>query len=219
MLGRTSDAFQCGLEDSESAGGLAQVVGDAVRDVVRLEIEPRLDDFRRFVDRRIAELSAEVHGAVQLVDYSETNLSGQLGSIHEQIAKMVGMPQAETRTTGMELEAVIDSTESAANQIMEAAEAISTALNTAPGDPAALRTIAENVEKIFEACAFQDLAGQRVRRAIQHLQHAEHVLGALIDPSSEGKTEPVLPPTPTVFSTGHDLEQSEIDRLLNEVGF
>jgi hypothetical protein len=37
--------------------------GGTLEDVVRAEI----DDLRRFVDRRIAELSMEIHATVQLV--------------------------------------------------------------------------------------------------------------------------------------------------------
>ena len=54
-----------------------------LRDAIRSEIAPLFDDMHRFVDRRIAELSAEVHATVQLVDYSENNLSGQLARIHD----------------------------------------------------------------------------------------------------------------------------------------
>jgi chemotaxis protein CheZ len=202
------------MPSADTASSIPEAWLQAVRDAVRLEIEPRFDDLHRFVDRRIAEVSAEVHGAVQLVDYSESNLSGQLGMIHEQIARMVSLPSEETRTSGVELEAVIQATEAAANQIMEAAEAISDFVRVGANNPDALRAIAGKVESIFEACSFQDLTGQRVRRAIQHLQHVEEVLAVLADPAKPPPIEPLGPPQPTVVSDGHDMGQSEIDRLL-----
>ena len=52
-----------------------------------------------------------MHATVQLVDYSEENLSGQLGKIHEQIASLVAIPAASTRNSGLELEAVAVATD------------------------------------------------------------------------------------------------------------
>ncbi len=95
-----------------------------VCDRLRAEFAPLFEDLRRFVDRRIAELSAEVHGTAQLLDFSDTNLSGQLSHIHEQIARVVAMPAQASRNSGLELEAVVQATETAANQIMAAVEVI-----------------------------------------------------------------------------------------------
>ncbi len=176
-----------------------QDLGELVRASVRAEIE----DFRRFVDRRISELSMEIHATVQLVDYSETNLSAKLASIHEQIAHVVAPPVSATYNSGLELEAVVQATENAANQIMEAAEAISSWLQ-AGGDPAALPAVTQQVNAIFEACTFQDLTGQRIRRAIEHLQQVETMLSGMMGdtPASEHDA-PAVP----------DLGQSEIDNM------
>jgi chemotaxis protein CheZ len=127
-----------------------------VRDSVRAELAPMFDDLRRFVDRRIAELSAEVHGIAQLLDFSETNLSGQLSRIHNQIASVVSLPVQASRNSGLELEAVVQATETADNQIMEAAEVIGDWVHSDRRDPADLAIVAEKVNAIFEACTFQD---------------------------------------------------------------
>ena len=140
-----------------------------LEELVRTAVRAELDDLRRFVDRRIAESSMEIHATVQLVDFSETNLSARLAGIHDQIAEVLAPPVAATHNSGVELEAVVQATENAANQIMEAAEAIGNWLQ-AGGDPAALPAVTRQVNAIFEACTFQDLTGQRVRRAIEHLQ-------------------------------------------------
>ena len=50
-------------------------IGQRIHESVNAEIAPLFEDLRRFTDRRIAELSAEIHATVQLVDYSESNLS------------------------------------------------------------------------------------------------------------------------------------------------
>ncbi|HEY4044254.1 MAG TPA: hypothetical protein VGM32_20740 [Rhodopila sp.] len=60
----------------------------------------------------------------------------------------------------MELEAVVQATEAAANWIMEAAEAIGDWLRVGNTDPASLEAVKEKVNAIFEACSFQDVTGQ-----------------------------------------------------------
>jgi chemotaxis protein CheZ len=178
---------------------------EVVRASVRAELGVLFDDLHRFVDRRISELSMEIHATVQLVDFSETNLSAQLARIHEQIGSVVAMPVAAAHNSGLELEAVVQATESAANQIMEAAEAIGGWLQSG-GDPAALQAVTQQVNAIFEACTFQDLTGQRVRRAIEHLQHVETMLSGLMKqaPAEQGDARPPVEP---------DMAQSEVDQL------
>lgn len=178
-------------------------MSDTLEELVRTAVRTELDDFRRFVDRRIAELSAEIHATVQLVDYSEINLSAKLVGIHEQIASIVAAPVAATHNSGIELETVVQATENAANQIMEAAEAISGWLQ-AGGDPAALAAVTQQVNAIFEACTFQDLTGQRIRRAIEHLQQVETMLSTMVHDA------PVEPPDAPLAP---DLGQNDIDGM------
>lgn len=189
----------------DSSGG----PDERLRTAIRAEIAPLFDDMHRFVDRRIAELSAEVHATVQLVDYSENNLSGQLARIHDQIATMVAMPAAATRNSGIELEAVVQATESAANRIMEAAEAIGDWLRDGKRDPESLEAVAEKVNTIFEACTFQDVTGQRIRRAIEHLQQVETMLTDLMPEDAVS----VPPEQVTAAAINPDLVQDDVDRL------
>jgi chemotaxis protein CheZ len=188
------------------------VPAPVLRAAIREELAPFFADLRCFMDRRISELSAEVHGATQLLGYSEDNLSGQLVRLHEQVARMLAVPSGATRNSGMELEAVVQTTEAAANQIMEAAEAISDCVRHAIPDREAMAAINAKIDAIFEACAFQDLTGQRVRRAIEHLQHVESALTGMIAPP--GEAPPLFQPqAPTVVSTGADQSQADIDAM------
>jgi hypothetical protein len=190
---------------SESQEGL----GELVRAAVRAELGTAMEELRRFVDRRIAELSVEVHGATQLLDFSEANLSGQLARIQQEIGRVVAAPALATRTSGLELETVVQATEQAANQIMEAAEAIGTWIE-GQGDPATVEAISQRLNAIFEACTFQDLTGQRIRRAIEHLERVETMLGGLAAPDAAAEAPPNAPPEPAL---NPDLGQNEVDRL------
>ncbi|MFO1023962.1 MAG: hypothetical protein U1E70_02160 [Acetobacteraceae bacterium] len=171
-------------------------------------VRAEMAELRRFVDRRIAELSAEVHATTQLMDFSENTLSGQLKTIHEQVASIVAAPNGMHRNGGLELEAVVQATEAAANRIMEAAEAIAAWLQDGARDAESIAAATEKVNAIFEACSFQDVTGQRIRRAIQHLQQVEEMLGDL-------STEPETPEELPAASTGAppELSQDAVDAL------
>jgi len=120
---------------------------------------------------------------------------------------LISVPSMSTRNSGLELEAVVQATETAANRIMEAAETIGGWIREGKNDPEAFFA---KIDTIFEACAFQDVTGQRIRRAIEHLEHVESVLAHMADPNSA-----VLPePRATVESVGTDLNQVDIDSLL-----
>lgn len=172
------------------------------------ELRAELGELRRFIDRRFAELSSEVHGAVQMVDYSESNLAGMLARLQEQIGPLLAAPAAATRNSGLELEAVVQATEGAAHRIMEAAEAIAAWVETG-ADRETMPAVSARIGAIFEACTFQDLTGQRIRRAIRHLETVETMLAGMVPG--------VAPPTPAAepaAEAGADLDQAEIDRLL-----
>jgi chemotaxis protein CheZ len=180
---------------------------DQIQQAVCATIRAEIGELRAFVDRRISELSMEVHATVDLMDFSENNLSGQLKGIREQIANVIAKPAAATRNSGLELEAVVQATEAAANRIMEAAEAIGDWLREGKNDPAALEAVGERVNAIFEACTFQDVTGQRIRRAIQHLQQVETMLTGMVP--ADAAIAPVAP----AAANDPDLMQDAVDSL------
>ncbi len=180
-------------------------------EALRAAMAPSLDELRRFIDRRFAELSTEIHATVQMVDYSEANLTGQLGAMKEQLSAVLALPAASTRNSGVEWEAVVQTTEAAANRIMEAAEAIGDWLGELRADPALRDRISDKVNAIFEACSFQDLTSQRIRRAIDNLHQVEAMLGTIAPPIEVEATEAA---TIVEGAMDPDLMQAEIDRML-----
>ena len=185
----------------------ADQIQQAITAAITVAIRAEMGDLRSFVDRRIAELSAEIHATVDLMDFSENHLSGQLKGIKEQITGLIAMPAAATRNSGLELEAVVQATEAAANRIMEAAEAISDWLRDGSADPASVQAVNEKVNAIFEACSFQDVTGQRIRRAIQHLQQVETMLTDIVP---EGEAASAAAPA---IEDNPDLLQDAVDSM------
>ncbi|WP_198377243.1 hypothetical protein [Neoroseomonas rubea] len=198
------------------ADALPPIAADAVRDA----LAPQFAEMRAFLDRRIAELSAEVAASVQLMGMSEENIAGRIAEVHAQIARLIAIPASGARNSGLELEAVVQATETAADTILEAAEAIQTWLDSGSQDPAGIAALTEKVNEIFQACSFQDLTGQRIRRAIKQLQQVETMLEGLMPggtPADVPKLE-VIGHVETVSpaaAAGPDLAQDDIDRLLN----
>ena len=209
------------------AGGTTGMEGmtgpsDTLRAALRAELGPAMQALHSFVDRRIAELSAELSASVDIADMSEARVTQELARIHDQIGQLVAVPAAATRNSGLELEAVVQATEAAANTIMEAAEAIQDWVASGGRDAEGMAAIAARVNSIFEACSFQDVTGQRIRRAIQHLQQVEQMLetilpaGATLEPPPERQAVQVATARHTVAApSAGDLGQDDIDALLN----
>lgn len=82
-----------------------------------------------------------------------------------------------------ELDAVIEATAGATGTIMDSCEIIS-AKADAIGTPDAA-AIADEVTKIFEACSFQDITGQRITKVVTTLRTIEDKVNNLMDVLSE----------------------------------
>lgn len=77
-----------------------------------------------------------------------------------------------------ELDAVVGATEDATGTILDACEALETLGGTL--DPAVAAQISDAVTKIYEACNFQDVTGQRITKVVKTLQHIEARVGDLL---------------------------------------
>jgi chemotaxis protein CheZ len=127
-----------------------------------------------------------------------------------------------------ELDAVVDGTERAAHQIMDAAETIAKAaksLTTSQtNDDALTREIRDNVQRIFEACNFQDLSGQRIAKVMAMLQFIDERIvrmmeiwgGAEAFKHYDGTppTEPSLLHGPKLAGDSGHVTQDDIDAIL-----
>jgi len=85
--------------------------------------------------------------------------------------------------------------------------------------------ILEQASHIYEACNFQDLAGQRINKAIAALRITEQQMRRLYDLWGGVKEVPPAPSTPDKLVNGPKLEgdnghadQSEIDRIFAVIG-
>jgi chemotaxis protein CheZ len=140
-------------------------------------------------------------------------------SEHELAALRSGAPALRLQ---QELGAAIGGMDEATQKILHATETIDESARALQAslqndyNRGLAQEVLEQAVKIYEACNFQDLAGQRITKAIVALQHIERQ----IDRLSEiwGKVEQV--PAPAKLVNGPKLnrdaghaEQHEIDRM------
>lgn len=172
---------------------------------VATHVSSQLKQLETFVARRFDELSMEVNATSQLVDMAEEGLRRHFLEILE-ILKAINFhgEGSSPANTGVELEAVVQITETAANNIMDAADRIVSCLNA--GDDwrdetsrkKTIETINQNIQDIMMSCNFQDLTGQRIRKAIENLQNVETRLNETLqklglDTSAVGKSPDLAP--------------------------
>lgn len=133
-----------------------------------------------------------------------------------------GIPRA-----GLELDAIVQATEGATNTIMESAESIMSA--DISDIEAYQATVNDAVMKIFEACSFQDITGQRISKVVNTLTHVEERVDSLINilgvmdlegkdnKKAEGdsaKDDDSLLHGPAL--EGEGIKQSVVDDLMND---
>ena len=74
-------------------------------------------------------------------------------------------------TANDELDAVVEHTASATNEILDACEALERLAPTLSGEAA--DTVGAAVTRIYEACSFQDITGQRIGKVVTALKAIE----------------------------------------------
>jgi chemotaxis protein CheZ len=77
-----------------------------------------------------------------------------------------------------ELSAIVGATEHATNEIFEAVEIIESRANEM--DPEAAAPLSDAVTRIYEACGFQDITGQRITKIVKALQDVEAKIDGLL---------------------------------------
>lgn len=97
-----------------------------------------------------------------------TEARSEIADIRPDDIKQDKLPRA-----GKELDAIVQATESATNQIMTAAEKIMSARVTEPD------VVNDACMEIFEACSFQDITGQRISKVVNTLEYIETYLSKL----------------------------------------
>jgi len=135
---------------------------------------------------------------------------GHISSMRREFAALKGGSKGNFATMTDTFDAIVENTEAAGNAILESMEAIgaSVAKLQSVNDPTVASVsdeIVDSTNKVFEACAFQDLTGQRITRVIKSLQFMEDHINRLV--RMWGKDELARMAAELAVQSGPDLLQ------------
>jgi len=119
-----------------------------------------------------------------------------------------------------ELDAIVQHTATATNAILASCETLDQVAEEVSGET--MKQLQEATTRIYEACSFQDITGQRITKVVGTLKTIEAKVGQLI--ATFGESAPAVeaaPAAPTEQSLLNGpqhptvaMDQSDIDRLL-----
>ncbi|MBM3568323.1 MAG: protein phosphatase CheZ [Alphaproteobacteria bacterium] len=192
----------------------------------------RKDIGRQFTIADLASLTEVLVGTMRrFVESIDLKVYRELDSLHTYIRdtkrELAKLSPAEIKhrripRAGEELGAIVRATEEATNTIMGAAE---TLMGADASDAAQFKALVdEQCMKIFEACSFQDITGQRVTKVVSTLSHIEERLNGLAEVLGLGNEE--APPEVDTREgdakllhgpalAGEGVNQSEADALMS----
>jgi chemotaxis protein CheZ len=117
-----------------------------------------------------------------------------------------------------ELDAIVAHTAAATDAILESCETLDRVGTSLSGEAA--QQMQEVTTRIYEACSFQDITGQRITKVVATLKAIDHKVAHIVAAFGEsGRPAPAPLPPQTDLLNGPQLpasamDQSDIDKLL-----
>ncbi len=212
---------------------------DVAKNAIGDRIGRRLEEIRRrhrdaTTPEAVAEIVVEVLGTMHGdISGPEAALLAEVEHIGRTIAaakreiaalrvediKIAFIPSATD-----ELDAIVEATAKATHEILDSCETLESVLAGLQGSDA--EAVQSAVTRIYEACSFQDITGQRITKVVRTLKSIEERIERIVSTFSERlpATDPApvsTPPADAEMSLlngpqlpGNGVDQAEIDRLL-----
>jgi chemotaxis protein CheZ len=121
-----------------------------------------------------------------------------------------------------ELDAIVDHTAQATNEILDCCEVLEQVAGAVGKDHA--EALQGAITRIYEACSFQDITGQRIGKVVSALKAIEARVAAVTGGFADGRAEEQAPPADPATEgrrlaqgpqlPGAGVSQADIDRLL-----
>lgn len=163
-------------------------------------------------------------------------LFGHLNNMRRELASLHKGEEGNFATMADTLDAIVESTETASNTILESMEDIEGVILELRdnGDDSTKKRcdrINDRVNQVFEACSFQDLTGQRITRVVNSLKFVEERVNAIIRMWGKDELsklvedmrrggEPEENPDESLLHgpqrAGVAITQSDVDKLFNQ---
>ena len=183
--------------EQTTPSGEARVAPDAGSTLQHNHILNELKALRDLIEHQAPATAPQIGSDADLMTLGDLNkLKIETDTIHRAISRTMqelaslhfgAFGDAGHGRASRELDAVVDSTERATQQILEAAESIDEAANTLSAtfkhepDQALTSDIRDHVVRIFEACNFQDLSGQRIAKVLATLTFVEDRVARMLE--------------------------------------
>lgn len=111
-----------------------------------------------------------------------------------------------------ELDAIVDHTAHATNEILDCCETLEQMQSELSGEAA--DKLQSAVTRIYEACSFQDITGQRIGKVVTALKSIEARISAIVS-TAVGMPGPEAAPVAAPVAAPHDDKRTEGQKLAN----
>lgn len=140
------------------------------------------------VEAVLASLSGEMSVADLKLYHELQQLARYIAAAKREIAEIEPRDiNARIPEAADELDAVVEHTAEATGTILDAAESVERLVPTLAKD--ASDTVATAVTRIYEACNFQDITGQRITKVVKTLKYIEQKIDALLAAFGDGNAK------------------------------
>ena len=112
-----------------------------------------------------------------------------------------------------ELDAIVDHTAHATNEILDCCETLEQLQSELSGDAA--DKLQNAVTRIYEACSFQDITGQRIGKVVTALKAIETRVSAVVSAASGMPGQEAAPVAAPAAVAQHDDKRTEGQKLAN----
>ncbi|SCA57891.1 Chemotaxis protein [Candidatus Terasakiella magnetica] len=141
----------------------------------------KVEEVVEVVDGLLSTMKGDVTSADMELYNELESLADYIHSAKAEIAQLRPDDVKEKYLTSAsdELDAIVDATADATNNIMDATEMIEEAMGHVEQEIS--DKLMDATTKIYEACSFQDITGQRITKVVSALQHIEEKIDALVE--------------------------------------
>lgn len=141
---------------------------------------PLLEEARRIVVDLLESFERAVSSEQRRLRAELDALAGMIATMKREV-EAIRPEEIETRhmpTVNGEIGAIAAHLETATGDILDACESIERTLEGVP--EAQAEAVREQVTRIYEACNFHDISGQRIRKIVKTLENVEERISALL---------------------------------------
>lgn len=169
----------------------------------------RVDEIGEVVQSLLDSLKGDLTAADLRIYQELEGLAAYIRAAKAEIAQLRPQEIKEhfISSASDELDAIVEATEGATNDILDAVEAIENVAAEAPEEIS--QKLSELTTRIYEACNFQDITGQRITKVVRALKHIEDKIESLVK-ALGGETveaQPADDKKPAFFTHGGEGEQ------------